>query len=172
MPKSIHSQQKVDLDEFVRAELPRLYRIAQRLTATADQADDLVGITLLNAAKAWKEFDGAYPLAWLHRIMQNAYIRESQKQFKQRGVDLDLVAEQESSQNIHIELESKMQTEMILRSLSKLSAEHRVVITLCDIEELNYEEVAKVLNIPRGTLCSRLHRARKMLVSHTQVDAL
>ncbi len=161
----VPNKAKGDLDTFVRSELPRLYRIAVRMTGSRDQADDLVGITLMYAAKSWKDFDGRFPIAWLHRIMQNAYIRLNQNELKHQTIALEQVAEKESRTDIHQETLQRIEIVSLMESLHKLSPDHRAVITLCDIEEINYDQVALILEIPRGTLCSRLYRARRALIA-------
>jgi RNA polymerase sigma-70 factor (ECF subfamily) len=64
---------KSNFEATALAELPVLYRVARRMTLNASTAEDLVGQTLLQAATAWKSFDGNYPRSWMIRIMQNIY---------------------------------------------------------------------------------------------------
>lgn len=162
--KEAHGSHEVSLDNFVRSELPRLYRVAVRMTGSRDLADDLVGTSLMHAAKAWNTFDGRFPIAWIHRIMLNVYLRQNQRDQHYKAVSLDAISDEPSGENVHTVVSEKLESRAILASLDLISADHKAIIILCDIEDLNYDEVAQILEISRGTVASRLHRARKALV--------
>jgi len=156
------------LCDLVRVELSRLYRVAHRLTGNSTRAEDLVGATLLAAAKGWAGFDGAHPSAWLIRIMTNTNFRLGTTEAKHRHAVLDSIPNEPVVTTTETMILNRITAETVLEGLQKLSAEQRMVIILCDIEELTYEEVALALDIPRGTVCSRLYRARKALTDCTR----
>lgn len=150
-----------------------LYHFAYRLTSDEDDANDLVQDTYLKAYRFIKSYEkGSNAKAWLFRILKNSFINNYRKKSKEPNkVDYD-------------EAETYLQTgkaayadtldggEKMFRSLvgdevtlalNALPTDFRTVIILCDIEEFTYEEIAKIVDIPIGTVRSRLHRARKML---------
>lgn len=148
---------------MVRAELPLLYRVAFRITGRADEAEELVAQTLYQAARGWSGFDGRYPSAWLIRILHNAYFKMLKTAQRFEVDDLDLIGDVDAGQDVHREVVLRWSQEIILSALNRLSTEFRLAIILCDIEEMSYDEVQEALGIPRGTLCSRLHRARRQM---------
>lgn len=150
------------LNALVRAELPLLYRVASRLTASASEAEDLVAHTLLNAAKGWHTFDGEHAVAWLIRIMRNCLARSRAR--VRPELPLERAEDVQSGHDTSSSVLTSMDLETALRALMELSTEHRLVITLCDIEEMPYAEVAAALELPVGTIASRLYRARHALV--------
>lgn len=155
------SDSRERLNALVRAELPRLYRVASRLTHSSSEAEDLVAQTLMNAARGWSGFDGRHPTAWLIRIMTHSFLKLRARTRTDIPLeDADRVA---SRADLAKQLITSMTLEKVLKSLEELSPEHRLVITLCDIEEMPYAEVAAALEIPQGTLASRLYRARRAL---------
>lgn len=137
-----------------------------RLTDRPGDAEDLVAQTLLHAAAGWEAFDGRHPVAWLIRIMNNAYLRRREVESRAPTVPLDESCEIRSDANPYRHVESRMTLEQVLEAMNRLTPEHRMAITLCDIEELPYHEVSEALGIPRGTLCSRLFRARRALQTY------
>ncbi|MEW5798477.1 MAG: sigma-70 family RNA polymerase sigma factor [Bacteroidota bacterium] len=162
--------------EFEQQALPHmdvLYNYALRLTANADDANDLLQETFLKAYRFWDKFEqGTNLRAWLFRIMKNTYINLYRKEVKEPDkVDY---AEIESYYN-NIRDESTDDTDLqqkifgqlldddISKALESLPEEFRTVVILCDIEGLAYEEIAEFLQIPVGTVRSRLHRGRKLL---------
>ena len=159
------STQGETLSAIVRAELPRMYRVAFRLTGDATRAEDLVALTLLNATKGWATFDGAHPSAWLLRILSNAHVRANQNEDKHRHAALDEVTEMPSKDNVEKEVQQRIAMNSLLEAMEKLEPEHQMVLTLCDIEQMTYDEVAVALDVPRGTVASRLYRARRALES-------
>ena len=130
-----------------------LFNFAFRLSLDEDDANDLVQDTYL---KAYRFFDSYQPgtnaKAWLFRILKNTFINEFRRKSKQpTKVDYQEV---ESSYNSD-DVEDNHTTDV--------RAETTQVIVLCDLEGFTYEEMAKILDIPIGTVRSRLHRARNLL---------
>jgi RNA polymerase sigma-70 factor, ECF subfamily len=152
--------------EQVLSELEVLYRVARRLTRSSADAEDLVQDTLVRAYRGFDRFDGRYPRAWLLTILRNTHYNRLRK----RRPDLldDEVAQRlpaqgpDGRQDGTAERALHDQFDPLVRAaLAALSANHRAVIALVDLDELTYQEAADVLGIPVGTVMSRLHRARR-----------
>jgi RNA polymerase sigma-70 factor, ECF subfamily len=152
--------------EQVLPELDVLYRVARRLTQDANDAEDLVQEALLRAYRAFDRFDGRYPRAWLLTILRNAHVN----QLRKRRPDLldDEVAQrlpargQDGRQDGTPERALHDHFDPLVRdALASLSANHRAVIALVDLDGLTYQEAADMLGVPAGTVMSRLHRARR-----------
>lgn len=153
---------KPDFAKVVDQELEVLFRIARQLTGNDTDAEDLVGQTLLQATKAWDRFDGSYPRGWLIKILRNEH--PGSIRYSQSRPTIALEETAEPAETCYWkEIDWQVVGKDIMRILQMLPEEFRLVISLCDIEDLTRDEVAIVLAIPVGTINSRLHRARKML---------
>ncbi|MFA6468264.1 MAG: sigma-70 family RNA polymerase sigma factor [Bacteroidota bacterium] len=162
--------------EFEQQTLPHmevLYNYALRMTGNKEDASDLLQETFLKAYRFWNKFEqGTNLRAWLFRIMKNTYINVYRKEVKEPDkVDYEeiegfynLVRDRNSDDN---DLQKKMFGQLldddVSAALESLPEEFRTVVILCDIEGLAYEEIAEFLQIPVGTVRSRLHRGRKLL---------
>jgi RNA polymerase sigma-70 factor (ECF subfamily) len=149
-----------------------LYAFAYRLTTDATQAEDLVQETYL---KAWR-FIGRYTedtnaKAWLFRICRNAFINEYRSRKSQPyKVDYeDIVVYHNEDEpastrylNLHEEMGGQLLGDEVTFALNSLTPAFRAVVLL-DMEDFTYEEIAALLEIPIGTVRSRLHRARNVL---------
>lgn len=145
----------------VRDELPTLYRVAKRLCGNAEKAEDLVQQTLLNAFRSYAKFDGRHFRSWLVRILRNEFYSQYRKP------DHDINEELEESSAVvgpfWAEVESKILADQILAEVQRLPVSFRLTLHLCDVEELSYEEVSEIMEVPVGTVRSRLFRARATL---------
>jgi RNA polymerase sigma-70 factor (ECF subfamily) len=139
-----------------------LYRVACRWAGDPIDAEDLVSETLLLAAKNWGKFDGQYPRSWLIRIMKNRQIRRQAKG-RVPTVPLETGAEVTDGSNIWQDLSTRVIAEKIVSLLEKLPDEYRSAVELCDVEGFDYQEAAAALDVPLGTIRSRLYRGRRML---------
>jgi len=141
--------------------LPRLRRFARALTNHAEDADDLVQLALERAVQRVRTWDAGRPLlAWLMAIMRNAWIDELRS--RQRGQQLFVDAvhgEQVGDDAIARQVEGMA----VADAMRRLPTDQRVVVALVLVEGLSYQEAAQVLEIPLGTLTSRLSRAREAL---------
>ena len=149
------------------AAIPRLRRYARVLTGEATRADDLVQDTL---ARAWEKRRlwqaGTDLRAWLFTVMHNVFVNQRALARREaRNVSLD--ADGEPGDVWHLAVRAGQQTHVELREMlaqfANLPAEQREVLVLAAVEELKYEEIAEVLDIPVGTVMSRLSRAREKL---------
>jgi RNA polymerase sigma-70 factor (ECF subfamily) len=133
------------------------------MTSGREEAEDLVAQTLMLAAKGWAGFDGRHPTAWLLKILVHACGKMHQKSPPEIPSPEEFIDGRASNHDVVHQAEVRWTQERVLAAMEKLCVEQRLVITLCDIEEMSYDEVARALNLPKGTLCSRLFRARRRL---------
>jgi len=150
-----------------------MYNFAYRLTQDADDAKDLVQDAYLRAYRFIDSFErGTNAKAWLFRILKNSFINDYRKKKKEPGkVDYQEVEAYYNSEDVDRQITSDLRVESlkdmmgdeISNALNALDVDFRTVIILCDLEGFKYEEMAKILDIPIGTVRSRLHRARQLL---------
>ena len=150
-----------------------MYNFAYRLTFDEDDSKDLVQDTYLKAYRFINSFEqGTNAKAWLFRILKNSFINEYRKKSKQpTKVDYQEVetyynsddVDYQSTTDLRAESVKDMLGDEISNALNSLAVDFRTVIILCDLEGFTYEEMAKILDIPIGTVRSRLHRARNLL---------
>lgn len=152
------------VDRFVEdlvALLPRLRRFALTLARQADVADDLVQVTAERALAGRDRFDPETRLdAWLFRILHNAWI-DTVRRRQTRGTEVDIADTPEAR---IVDGEKVAETALMLKSaeaaIAALPEDQRAVMLLVCVEELSYREAAETLNVPVGTVMSRLARAR------------
>jgi len=159
-----------------------LYNFAFHLTYNEDDANDLVQETFLKAYRFIESYQqGTNAKAWLFKILKNAFINDYRRKSKQPSkVDYDEVASyHDTDDDGHVEyldlrqeLFQGMLGDEITRALNELPVDFKTIILLCDIEEFSYEEIAKIIDIPIGTVRSRLHRARNILKEKLREYAL
>jgi len=159
-------------DEFM-PHIDSMYNFAYKLTLEEEDAKDLVQETYLKAFRFISSFErGTNAKAWLFRILKNSFINDYRKKSKQPSkVDYQEVENiynsDDVNHNITVDLRSEsVQSRIgdeVSNALNSLAVDFRIVIILCDLEGFTYEEMAKILDIPIGTVRSRLHRARNLL---------
>ncbi|WP_420316423.1 sigma-70 family RNA polymerase sigma factor [Ekhidna sp.] len=150
-----------------------MYNFAYRLTFDEDDAKDLVQDTYMKAYRFINSFqEGTNAKAWLYRILKNSFINDYRKKSKQPSkVDYQEVEQfynsEDTPSNATVDLRMETTKDMIgdeiSNALNSLAVDFRTVVILCDLEGFTYEEMAKILDIPIGTVRSRLHRARNLL---------
>ena len=151
-----------------------LYNFAYHLTYNEDDANDLVQETYMKAYRFAHSYDeGTNAKAWLFKILKNAFINEYRKKSKRPAkVDYedyihyhDKEDTKKGSDDLDMRKDyfSDMLGDEITRAINSLPVDFKTVILLCDIEGFTYEEIAKIIDIPIGTVRSRLHRSRNML---------
>jgi RNA polymerase sigma-70 factor (ECF subfamily) len=148
----------------VLPEIDVLYRVARSLTCNAADAEDLVQDTLVRAFRAVDRFDGRHRRSWLLTIMRNTHINRNRRRRPQlmataRGAE-ELADKSCSSDVADVVADRSLGAELE-RALADLDEPFRRVIELVDIAGLTYAETAAALDIPTGTVMSRLHRGRK-----------
>ncbi len=155
-----------------------LYTFAYHLTYNEEDANDLVQETFLKAFRFIDKYDtGTNAKAWLFKILKNAFINEYRKKTKQpTTVDYEEVInfheEEDTNYSSYLDLRQEIFQSLIgdevTTAINSLPVDFRTVILLCDVEGFKYDEIAKIVNIPIGTVRSRLHRARNMLKEQLQ----
>jgi len=147
---------------LVEQEIPRLRRYARALTRAADRADDLVQDTLvraLNKGHLWQP--GTDVRAWLFTIMHNQFVNTVRRDARETAaVDIEHVS---STLLATTDPTERRQLVELDRALARLPEEQREVILLVGLEGMAYESVAQILEVPIGTVRSRLSRGRERL---------
>ena len=141
-----------------------LYRTAKRLTRNETDADDLVQDTYM---QAWKSFDNYEPgtncRAWLYKILFNKFDHHRRKKYTQekyfQEADELLFEFSPAAPSVPEHLTDRE----VIAALDDLPEHYRSVVLLADVHEFDYKEVSAILNIPMGTVMSRLNRARTQL---------
>lgn len=153
-----------DFEAGLIAALPRLRRYALSLCRRPDMADDLVQGAVERAVAGRGGFDPATSLdAWLFRILRNLWIDQVRRQ-KTRGTELDVTEMPEAAVHDGARaLEAVLALREAEAAMTELPGEQEEVLRLVCLEELSYAEAAEVLGIPKGTVMSRLARARVAL---------
>src|SRR6056297_2266545 len=162
-----------DFNEEIIPHLDALYNFGLRLTSDPNDAEDLVQDTIVKAYRFFDSYEkGTNAKAWLFRILKNSYINNYRKQSKQPNqVDYDEVSSFyetiRADRTDTSDLEDRMFRELIdddiSNALEELPEDFRTVVLLCDVEGFTYEEIANMLDVPIGTIRSRLHRGRNLL---------
>lgn len=153
----------------IEPELPVLLRVARSLTKSTVDADDLVQETVIRAFNAILTFDGVHPRAWLLTIMRNTNMNMHRKKRPSLVEDwsflehaLPAFGAVESSSAEEVMTKERLSEELIC-GIKTLGHRYREVLFLIDIQGLNYAECAALLDLPVGTVTSRLSRARQNL---------
>ena len=156
---------------------PQLFSTAMRMTRNRSDAEDLVQETFI---KAWRSFatyqQGTNLRAWLFRIMTNTYINKyNAQQRKPAETELDDVEElflykrlgavdqSQLSQSAEDQMLSLFTDDEVKKALEELPDQFRIPVLMSDVEGFSYKEIAEILEIPLGTVMSRLHRGRKSM---------
>jgi RNA polymerase sigma-70 factor (ECF subfamily) len=149
--------------------LGALYRMGRQL-AGPEGADDIVQETFLRAWKYFETFDSTTNCrAWLFRILRNVWI----SRWRKSRLELPLTETEAEMIEPYYDWEDQFLKDEfsagVKRALSDLPADYRMAVLLADVEEFTYEEIARIMECPIGTVMSRLNRARRMLIRLIQV---
>ncbi len=152
-----------------------LYNFAIFLENNEEIAKDLLQETYLRAYKFINYYEkGTNAKAWLIRILKNTFINEYRRRSK-LPVQIDFEetyqqadedeAGEGTTQNVDLrqEIYNNLVGDEITKAVNALPVDYRLIILLCDVEGFKYDEIAKIIDVPIGTVRSRLHRARNML---------
>ena len=150
--------------------LDALYRVALRLTGDPTQAEDLVQDTMLKAYRSWRQYrPGTNAKGWLLTILRNAFINEYRRRVRHpETVDIDAIEpfavfDQVQDDDPQGKFFDHIVDDEVLRAVDQLPESFRETVVLSDVEGMSYQDVAKILGVPVGTVKSRLFRGRQLL---------
>ena len=144
---------------------PGLFRLAMWFERDRNEAEDLVQETLTRALESFHRFEpGTNCRAWLVTIMQHVRSNRRRKLGRSPVVSVD-DAEERIAQTVAIApaIPEHLTDEEVLQALARLPEKYQEIVLLSDVEELSYKAIAEALEIPIGTVMSRLHRGRGLL---------
>jgi RNA polymerase sigma-70 factor (ECF subfamily) len=165
----------IKFEDIAYEHMDALYSTALRMTRNPQEAEDLVQDTYLRAYRFYDKFQqGTNFRAWIFKILTNTFINRYRKKVRTpQKVDLEKVAfgiESDEEFEDPVEWESydeetysDLFDDKVKDALEKLSQEFRMIILLADVEGMSYKEIAKIANVPIGTVMSRLFRGRRIL---------
>ena len=153
-----------------------LYSAAMRMTRNPTDAEDLVQETYLRAYRGYEGFKAGTNLkAWMYRILTNAYLNDYRKK-QRRPAETDLEAVEDLylyrrlgpnagrlGRSVEDELAGMFVEHEVKQAVEDLPDHYRIPVLLADVEGFAYAEIAEILDVPIGTVMSRLHRGRKQL---------
>ncbi len=172
-----------EFEEQALPHLDRLYSAALRMTRNPSDAEDLVQEAILLAFRHFHQFQsGTNIRAWLFRILTNTFINSYRKKSREpERVDLPEVEDfyflSQAARNNELgadpesQILSKFAYNDIMAAIDRLPEEFRLVVVMNAVEGFAYQEIADILNIPIGTVRSRLYRGRKVLQKHLYEQA-
>ncbi len=157
--------------------LDAVYRFAVRLTGAREQAEDLAQETFLQAFKAWDQYTpGTRCKSWLFTIARNLHLRGANRRHRYDEILAENAGRSWDPENpvnplwasiVAVDPEgeffSSIVDERVLTAMDDLPEEFRTAVMLCDVEGLTYEEIAALMEVPVGTVKSRLYRGRRQL---------
>jgi RNA polymerase sigma-70 factor, ECF subfamily len=169
------ARDRVRFEEEALGLSDQVYRVARGLVGSREEAEDLVQETYVRAFRAWDSFTpGTNLRAWLLRILTNLNIDRGRR--KQRRPDTqpleegdyflyNKIEEQAGQPLEEEEVVERLSQENVVSALSSVPHDFRDVVVLVDIGDFSYQDAAQILDIPIGTVMSRLHRGRRILKS-------
>ena len=165
--------ERAPFEEEALTHADQLYRIALRLSGSPQTAEELVQETYLRALRAWESYrPGTNLAAWLATILRNVYLDEARKQSRRPAVEvLDDESEYflydqlagETPPQTHDVVLNRLSGEAILDAIANLPENFREAVVLVDVGDFSYQDAAQILDVPIGTVMSRLHRGRRLL---------
>jgi RNA polymerase sigma-70 factor (ECF subfamily) len=167
------ARDRVRFEEEALGLSDQVYRVARGLVGSREEAEDLVQETYIRAFRAWESFTpGTNLRAWLLRILTNLNIdRGRRKQRRPETQPLEegdyflynKIEEQAGQPLEEEEVVERLSQENVVSALSSVPHDFRDVVVLVDLGDFSYQDAAQILDIPIGTVMSRLHRGRRIL---------
>ena len=166
------ARERVRFEEEALDLADQVYRVARGLVSSKEEAEDLVQDTYARAFRSWRSFTpGTNLRAWLHRILTNLNIDRGRR--VQRSPDMQSLEERDYYLYDRLEATSgekdeervieRLSQDDIVDALAEVPHDFRDVVVLVDIGDFSYADAAQILDIPVGTVMSRLHRGRRIL---------
>jgi len=161
-------QPSARFEELAMPMFDSLYNFARWLAHNSDDAEDLVQETYLKALRHFTSFQpGTNFRAWMYRILRNTFLTSRTGLRAASTVSLDsaeegfeLAVEMQTPETI---LMNHSNSQLVQSAIDNLPVHYREALVLCDVEEMSYREIAEILQIPIGTVMSRLARGRKIV---------
>lgn len=170
------SKKQNEFNDEILPHLESLYNFGLRLTSDPFDAEDLVQDTIVKAFRFFSSYEkGTNAKAWLFRILKNSYINGYRKRANTpQQVNYDEIAifyetiraEHTESSDLEYNMFRRMMDDDLSRALKSIPEDFRNVVLLCDVDGFTYEEISNMLDVPIGTIRSRLHRGRNLLKAH------
>ena len=166
---------RFEFENLALKHIDPLYSAALRLTKNERDAEDLVQDTFLRAYRFFDKFErGTNIKAWLFKILTNTFINRYRRVVKERniveGSERDAVHERfisreasDSAANPEAWFFDRLLSDDVLQAVDSLPIDFRLVVILADLQEFSYKETAEILDVPVGTVMSRLYRGRRLL---------
>jgi RNA polymerase sigma-70 factor (ECF subfamily) len=158
--------QRDAFNRYVVPELGVLLHVARTMTSSEQDAEDLVQDTLLRAFRSIERFDGEHVRAWLFTIMRNAQrnrVRRRRPELLDHAEEAETMLDADGTSAPEEIAQARVFDQAVTSALAALPAKMAQVVELVDIDELSGPEAAAALDIPVGTVVSRLHRARRKI---------
>src|SRR6059058_3747422 len=165
------ARDRVRFEEDALALSDQVYRVARHLVGSREEAEDLMQETYARAFRSWRSFQpGTNLRAWLFRILTNLNIDRGRR--VQRAPDMQPLEEgdyflynklEEAGDTPEERVDQRLSQDDAVAALSAVPHDFRDVIVLVDIGDFSYADAAQILEIPIGTVMSRLHRGRRIL---------
>ncbi len=177
------ARDRVRFEEEALALADQVYRVARRFVSSREEAEDLVQDTYARAFRSWQSYTpGTNLRAWLLRILTNLNVDRGRR-LQRRPDELPLeehdyylanrVAESGGEQALDQDrVVERLSQDSIVTALSSLPDDFRDVVVLVDIGDFSYADAAQILDIPIGTVMSRLHRGRRLLKAKLAEEAI
>lgn len=145
-------------------EMPKLRKFASKLTRNASESDDLVQSTLLRALEKADYFEtGTDLFKWTSKVMYNIFVTEYRRKTKfESQYDPESYIENRA---VEPDQQVKLEVKAVSKAMEQMSAEHKEILVMVCVKGMQYQEVADMLEIPVGTVRSRLSRARNQLIA-------
>jgi RNA polymerase sigma-70 factor (ECF subfamily) len=175
------ARDRVRFEEEALELADQVYRVARRLVSSREEAEDLVQETYARAFRNWRSFQpGTNMRAWLFRILTNLNIDRGRREQRAPAFqpieegDYFLYNKLEASGAIDDDerVVERLSQDGVVQALAALPHDFRDVLVLVDIGEFSYRDAAQILDIPVGTVMSRLHRGRRILKHELAEQAL
>jgi RNA polymerase sigma-70 factor (ECF subfamily) len=166
------ARERARFEEEVLQLADQVYRVARRLVSSREEAEDLVQETYARAFRSWRSYTpGTNLRAWLFRILTNLNIDRGRREQRAPATEpleegdyfLYNRLEEDGGAGDEERVVERLSQDGIVRALSAVPHDFRDVIVLVDIGDFSYQEAAQILDIPVGTVMSRLHRGRRVL---------
>ncbi len=176
------ARDRVRFEEDALALSDQVYRVARHLASSREDADELMQETYARAFRSWRSFTpGTNMRAWLLRILTNLNIDRGRRQ--QRAPQMqpleandyflyDKLAENGDGVTDEDQVVERLSQDDIVTALSEVPHDFRDVLVLVDLGDFSYADTAQILDIPVGTVMSRLHRGRRILKRELAESAL